>query len=279
MSLRRRVAALLAEAGVPSPQADADILLAFVSGGPRGIEPDLAADQLVRLGELVDRRRRREPVQHIVGEAGFRYLDLRVGPGVFVPRPETEVLVDVALAAPFADAIDLCAGSAAIALSLATEAGVPVTAVEVDTAACAWAQHNIDRLGAGVHLVQADVCADELSQWGPVDLVVSNPPYIPSGMVPRDPEVADHDPHRALFGGHDGLDVIRCVVQQAAGLLRPGGRVLIEHAERQGPAVVGLLVGAGFAEPRTWPDLTGRPRVSGGRLPDASVRDRVQTPS
>jgi release factor glutamine methyltransferase len=109
------------------------------------------------------------------------------------------------------------------------------------------------------------VCTDDLSRLGPVDLVVSNPPYIPDAMVPRDPEVAEHDPPVALFGGPDGLDVVRCVVNQAALLLRPGGRVLIEHGEEQGPALQEML--SGFEGVRTWPDLGGRPRVTGGRRP------------
>ena len=261
MSLRRRVISRLREAGVPSPQADADALIAFVAGS-RSHDPALTHAQCDRLDELVAARCRRVPLQHLTGTAGFRYLDVQVGPGVFVPRPETEVLVDVALREPFASAVDLCTGSAAIAVSLATETSATVVAVEVDPGALEWARRN----AAGrVEVMQADVCADDLAHLGPVDLVVSNPPYIPDDMVPRDPEVAQHDPPLALYGGADGLDVVRCVIAQAHHLLRPGGRLLLEHGEHQAAQIRGLL--AGFDEVATWQDLTGRDRVTGGRLP------------
>jgi release factor glutamine methyltransferase len=190
VSLRRRVALRLRAAGVPSPDADAAALIEYVSGS-RSPFVELAAEQDAQLEDLVAKRCRRVPLQHLTGSAGFRYLDLEVGPGVFVPRPETEVLVDIALQEPFDRAVDLCTGSAAIALSLATETGADVVAVEVDPLALQWARRN----AAGrVEVLVADVCADDLSHLGPVDLVVSNPPYIPEAMVPRDPEVALHDP-------------------------------------------------------------------------------------
>lgn len=261
MSLLRDVAEQLRAAGVGSPQADARQLIEHVSGR-RTPDPVLTAGQAATLRTLVDARCRRVPLQHLTGSAGFRYLDLEVGPGVFVPRPETEVLVDIALQTEFGTAVDLCTGSAAIALSLATETGARVTGVEIDPLALQWARRNA---GDRVELVHADVCGADLSDLGPVDLVVSNPPYIPDAMVPRDAEVALHDPPIALFGGQDGLDVVRCVVKQALRLLRPGGRLLIEHGELQGAEVRALL--GGFHEVRTWPDLTGRPRVSGGVRP------------
>ncbi len=257
MSLRREIAAELQQAGVPSPDADAASLIAFVVGH-RGFEPRLDDAQTDQLHQLVALRCRRVPLQHLTGTAGFRYLEIQVGPGVFVPRPETEVLVDVALAEPFETAIDLCAGSGAIALALATETRARVIAVENDPAAAAWARRN---LGERVHLIQADV--REHLDLERVDLVVSNPPYIPDDMVPRDPEVALHDPHVALFGGTDGLDIVRAVVQRARELLNPGGRVLIEHSELQGEQVRSLL--AGFDDVATYPDLTGRDRVTAGR--------------
>lgn len=261
MTLRREVAARLAAAGVPSPDADAATLIAFVTGS-RAFEPRLTPQQESELEALVVRRCAREPLQHLTGMAGFRYLDIEVGPGVFVPRPETEVLVDIALQERFTTAIDLCTGSGAIALALATEAGADVTGVEADPRAFEWAQRNAK---GRIHLVHADVCAPlQLLQ---VDLVVSNPPYIPNKMVPRDPEVAQHDPQPALYGGEDGMRVIRCVVQRARELLRPGGRLLIEHGESQGEQVRTLLTG--FEEVTTWPDLTGRDRVTGGRWSDA----------
>lgn len=260
MSLRRQVAQRLRAAGVPSPDADAARLLEHVSGS-RSPDPALTPAQAGELEELVRRRCQRVPLQHLTGTAGFRYLDVQVGPGVFVPRPETEVLVDVALQEPFESAVDLCTGSAAIAVSLATETGARVAGVELDPAALDWARRN----AAGrVEVVAADVCADDLSHLGPVDLVVSNPPYIPDAMVPRDLEVALHDPPLALYGGADGLAVVRCVIRQARGLLRPGGRLLVEHGELQAAQIRALL--DGFTDVRTWQDLTDRDRVTGGRF-------------
>lgn len=260
MSLIHAVAARLREAGVPSPEADARQLVRHVTGGMAPVDR-LTKAQAENLRRLVQCRCDRIPLQHLLGSAGFRYLDVAVGPGVFIPRPETEVLVDIALQENFTTAVDLCTGSGAIALSLATEAGAEVVAVEVDPDALQWARRNV---GGAVRLEHADVCRDDLSHLGPVDLVVSNPPYIPDAMVPRDPEVAKHDPPKALYGGPDGLDVVRCVVRQARALLRPGGRLLIEHGEHQGPEVRALL--RGFDGARTWPDLAGRPRVTGGRM-------------
>ena len=266
MSLRRLVADRLRAAGVPSPDADAQRLIEHVTGA-RALDPRLTPEQESELAALVERRCQREPLQHLTGSAGFRYLDVQVGPGVFVPRPETEVLVDVALQEPFGSAVDLCTGSAAIALSLATETTAEVVAVEVDPQALEWARRN----AAGrVDVLAADVCRDDLGYLGPVDLVVSNPPYIPEAMVPRDPEVALHDPPLALYGGADGLDVVRCVVAQARRMLRPGGRLLLEHGELQAAEIRDLLVG--FDDVRTWQDLTGRDRITGGRLgADAGV--------
>jgi len=257
VTLRREVAARLQAAGVPSPDADAAALIAFVAGS-RAFDPRLDAEQQQQLEALVVRRCAREPLQHLTGVAGFRYLDIEVGPGVFVPRPETEVLVDVALQEPFESAIDLCTGSGAIALALATEAGAKVTGVEMQEQAFAWAQRNAK---GRIALLRADVC--QPLDLSPVDLVVSNPPYIPQAMVPRDPEVAKHDPKLALYGGEDGMQVIRCVVARARELLKAGGRLLIEHGEHQAPDVRALL--GGFEQVQTWQDLTGRDRVTGGR--------------
>lgn len=258
MSLRREVADRLRAVGIASAEAEADQLIEFVLGR-RAFDPELTTSQQAELDALVASRCRRVPLQHLTGSVGFRYLELAVGPGVFVPRPETEVLVDIALREPFQTAIDLCAGSAAIALALATETGARVVAVEREPLALEWTRRNA---GEHVQVVPADVCTTDLSHLGPVDLVVSNPPYIPDGMVPRDPEVALHDPPAALFGGSDGMDVVRCVVEQARRLLHPGGRLLIEHGEAQGLQVQQLF--DGFDAVNTWPDLTGRPRITGG---------------
>lgn len=255
---------VLAEAGVPSPQVDAELLLAHVTGRTRVLlrlhGGDLDEEAAQRYRALVDERARRTPLQHLTGTAPFRHLQLRVGPGVFIPRPETELIVDAVLAhaglpAGPADGrgwlfVDLCSGSAALALSLATEAaGSRVVAVELSEEALAWAEVNVAEhaevlaaLGSGVDLVAADAArvADAdgplADLRGRVDVVVSNPPYVPEDAVPREPEVRDHDPAVALYGGPDGLSVIRPLAVQAAALLRPGGLLLVEHADTQGEA-------------------------------------------
>jgi release factor glutamine methyltransferase len=298
--LVRRAAARLAAAGVPSPRPDAEALLAAVLGVDRAAArlAALRGDALppgaaAALGALVERRAAREPLQHLTGRAPFDGLDLAVGPGVFVPRPETEGLAQAAAAAAVAVGrrrgrapvvVDLCAGSGALALAVA--ARVPearVTAVELSPDALAWARRNVralgaeggavpaDRPGGPVRLLTGDVTAPlaavpELAALaGDVDVVVSNPPYIPPGAVPVDPEVRDHDPAIALYGGgDDGLLVPRAVLVAAARLLAPGGVVLVEHAEVQQDALLALLAGGG--DGAAWrgatgaADLTGRPR-------------------
>ena len=211
------------------------------------------------------------PLQHLVGTAGFRYLDLEVGPGVFVPRPETECVVQWAvdavkgLEAPVL--VDLCTGSGTIALSLAHEVrGATVHAVERDPGALEWARRNArTRVEAGdpevhLHLGPVEGCLPELD--GTVDLVASNPPYVAEHErdLP-DPEVVDHDPEIALFAGDDGLAVIRDVERAARRLLKPGGRVVVEHSDRQGESAPAVFREAGgWAEVADHEDLTGRPR-------------------
>lgn len=272
----------LTEAHVPSPQVDAELLLAHVLGTTRGRVqalalaghelPQEAVHQVVR---LVHRRAAREPVQHLTGVAGFRSLELAVGPGVFVPRPETEQVAQVAIDALRADAspepiaVDLGTGSGAIALSVAAE--VPharVIGVENSTSAFVWARENLSRLGLpNARLVFADL-ADALPELdGQVSVVVSNPPYIPRDAIPRDPEVRLHDPQAALYGGDDGLDVIRVVSRTALRLLRPGGTLVLEHGDVQGPDVRALLAADGWRAPATVPDLTGRPRATSALRP------------
>lgn len=360
-------------AGVPTPQVDAELLLAHVTGRPRAmlriLDAELGAGEAERFESLVAQRAERIPLQHLTGRAAFRYLDLEVGPGVFVPRPETELLVDEVLGAlpraggsavrrsygpragadsgsairstfatdsapetwidpdpadetwiamaPSARAepttaptptrpeeaqdampivVDLCTGSAAVALAVAIERpGTRVIAVEISDEALAWARRNLTDHAealAGAHsalrLVAADAttCADT---GGPladlrssVDVVVTNPPYVPDDATPRDPEVRDHDPHAALYGGPDGLGVIRRLATQAALLLGPGGRFVVEHADEQGEdagrlGVPGLL----RAAPGTWldvrdhPDLTGRPRYTTAVRRPAQPLDRM----
>ncbi len=269
--------AALAAAGVPSPQADAELLLGHVLGLSRGAvqarsfagavldDPDAAS-----LRELVQRRAAREPLQHLTGVAHFRGLALAVGPGVFVPRPETEIvgqfaidaLAAVASARP--RAVDLGTGSGALAIALATE--VPhseVWAVELSPDAFVWAKLNARaNAAANLRLVLGDLATALPELDGTVDVLVSNPPYIPVGMVPRDPEVRFFDPELALYGGEDGLDPIRALVVTARRLLHEGGALVIEHAEVQGGAIRGLLETAGWRAVQTHADLTGRPRAT-----------------
>lgn len=289
-ALRDMVRTLTA-AGVPSPQVDAEELMGHVLGVGRGevarrrvLAHELSGHDAQRLTELAARRAQRIPLQHLTGVAHFRRLTLAVGPGVFVPRPETEVAVGLAVAALGASTggagtlhhplrlVDLCAGSGVIALSVVTEtatAGLAVTAVavEVSADAAAWTRRNADRLGDGrveVRQEAVEDCCPDLD--GLVDVVTANPPYIPDDALPRDAEVRDHDPSLALFGGPDGLDVVRQVAVAAARLCRPGGAVVVEHGEHQGPAVTAVLSAAGFGDPATHDDLTGRPRATVARL-------------
>lgn len=247
----RAVAARLAAAGVGSPDHDARLLIEAAHDG-------------AALETLVARRASREPLQHLTGVAYFRHLELAVGPGVFVPRPETELLAQAAIDAlrPGDIAVDLCAGSGAVALALATEAQAIVHAVELSDAAMPYLLRNVDAVsprGVTVHHADATSPAILDDVAGEIAVVVSNPPYIPDGMVPRDPEVREHDPHLALFGGADGLDVARGVVATAARLLRDGGLLAMEHADVQGHSVLGLFDG-GWAEVADHADYNGLPR-------------------
>ncbi len=248
-------AQLLDEAGVPSPGHDARALAAHVLGLPRLhplLDNDISPSQALAFAELVDRRRRREPLQHIVKEAGFRYLVLAVEPGVFVPRPETEVVAQLAIdeAAGRVErgesplVVDLCCGAGGIALSAATEVpGCAVVAVDLSLEAVRLTRRNAARAGVGaLRIEQGDVRDVELltDLNGQAAVVVSNPPYIPPDAVPNEPEVRDHDPDLALYGGGpDGLGIPRAVAQLAARLLAPGGLFVMEHAEVQAAAVPG----------------------------------------
>lgn len=247
----------LAAAGVASPDTDAMLLAAHVMGVPRGrllLHDPMDSEQRTAYERLLTRRVARVPLQHLLGSAPFRTLELQVGPGVFIPRPETELVaqagIDALRALPAAErrAVDLCTGSGAVALALAVEAApVHVTAVEVDETAVSWTRRNTDALaqdieaaGSRVDVVQADArtCASDggalASLRGSVAVVTMNPPYVPSGANVRDPEVRDHDPALALYGGDDGLDVVRGAIDTAALLLQPGGLVVIEHSDEQG---------------------------------------------
>lgn len=259
----------LAAAGVPSPESDAMQLAAHVMGVPRGrlfLQDRMPPEQRTEFERLLSRRIARVPLQHLLGTAPFRHLELQVGPGVFVPRPETELLAGHAIAFLKAReegdriAVDLCCGSGAVALSLATEvSNVQAWAVEVDEAAFRWLERNIEAQGealtdcastlVAVH-GDATSCAAEggplAGKCGQVSVVTANPPYVPLGARPREPEARDHDPSLALYGGLDGLDVVRGILVTARRLLTPGGLLIIEHSDEQGDAagtagVPGLL--------------------------------------
>ena len=264
-------------AGVPTPEADAELLIGHVLGLSRGgvqakaiAGAVLGLDDYLRVAEAVDRRAAREPLQHITGRAAFRSLELAVGPGVFVPRPETELVAQLAIdtllavASPEPAAIDLGTGSGAIALSLASE--VPharVWAVENSPRAFIWARQNAREQDLpNLRLVFADLAEALPELDGGLDVVVSNPPYIPLGAIPRDPEVRLHDPEAALYGGEDGLDVVRALSVRARALLRPGGTLVLEHAEQQGAAIRALLAADGWRAAATHRDLTGRDRAT-----------------
>ena len=262
----------LAEAGVASPRHDAEVLAAHVLGRSRS-ELMLAAwepSHARQFDALVSERARRVPLQHLTGTAGFRYLDLAVGPGVFIPRPETEVLVAWGLEqlaghrSPVV--VDLGAGSGAIAISVANELPAStVYAVEREELALAWLRRNA--AGTQVRVIAGDatdpaVLAD---LDGRVDVVLTNPPYIPLGSQ-VEPEAAQHDPAAALWGGTDGLDVVRGMAARAQMLLRPGGLVAIEHADLQGESVPAVLRSAGgWEDVADHPDLAGRDRFTTAR--------------
>jgi release factor glutamine methyltransferase len=279
--LRDRGIEALGDAGVPTPEADAELLLAHVLGIGRGrlqamivggTDAGITSAQRDAFDDAVTRRSRREPLQHITGTAPFRSLELAVGPGVFVPRPETESVAQLAIDAlqavpvPEPIAVDLGTGSGAIALALATE--VPharIVAIERSPEAHAWAARNVAASGAGnIRLELGDLAdPDALAELdGIVDVVVSNPPYIPDDAVPRDPEVRLFDPEAALYGGADGLDPIRAISARAAVLLRPGGMLVLEHGELQGAEVRELLTADGWRAAATTRDLLGRDRAT-----------------
>nr|WP_242682870.1 peptide chain release factor N(5)-glutamine methyltransferase [Rathayibacter sp. SD072] len=265
----------LTRAHVPNAEIDAELLLGHLLGLGRG---ELQARLITGLSldgttvdafdRFVERRSAREPLQHITGVAPFRSIELAVGPGVFVPRPETEGVAQLAIDAlrsvadPSPLAVDLGTGSGALALALAHE--VPharVIGVENSVEAFIWARGNRDRLGLeNARIVFADLAEALPELDGTVSVVVSNPPYIPAAAVPRDPEVRLYDPPAALYGGEDGLDVVRQLSNSARCLLRPGGVLVIEHGELQGSEIRALLTADGWRGATTQRDLTGRDR-------------------
>jgi release factor glutamine methyltransferase len=263
-----RATARLQDAGVASPGTDAELLLAHALGVPRGhltLAADLTAEQVAAFDALAARRADRVPLQHIVGTAAFRYVEVSVGPGVFVPRPETEALAGWAVGhlntLEHPVAVDLCTGSGAIALALATEAPhATVHAVELSETACAYAERNLS--GTGVALRCQDVATALPELDGTVDVVVANPPYIPlTAYASVEAEARDFDPPLALWSGQDGLDAVRTVEATAARLLRLGGWVGCEHADVQGATAPTVFAASGrWGEVRDRTDLAGRPR-------------------
>lgn len=271
---RRAAARQLRDAGVSSPERDADLLLAHVLGVGVGRLPlvdDLDAAQQEQYAALLARRATREPLQHLTGTAAFRHVELEVGPGVFVPRPETELLAGwaieqaSALSAPVV--VDLCTGSGAIAKAVADELPeADVHAVELDEQAYAWAGRNL--AGTGVDLRQGDMATAFDDLTGTVDVVVCNPPYIPlEAWESVAAEARDHDPHLALFSGQDGLDAMRVLERRAARLLRPGGVVGAEHADVQGESAPAVFAATGrWLDVADHRDLAGRARYVTARL-------------
>ncbi len=279
-ALRSAAVRRLAAAGVASPERDADELLAHVLNLPLGrlaLVESVTPEQGAQFDALVERRSRREPLQHLTGTVGFRFVDLAVGPGVFVPRPETELLAGWAVDRArerVADSqskgctvVDLGTGSGAIAKAVATE--VPqahVYAVELDQAAHAWAARNLR--DTGVELRWGDMADAFEDLAGEVDVVVCNPPYIPlEAWESVAAEARDHDPHLALFSGEDGLAALRVLERRAAVLLRSGGVVGAEHADAQGGTAPALFASSGrWRDVADHRDLAGRPRYLTARL-------------
>ena len=274
----RSATAMLAAAGVPSPEYDAAELLAHVLETTRAqlaLVDELSDDRREQYDDLVARRARREPLQHLTGTAAFRHVELAVGPGVFTPRPETELLAgwgvdrarEVVSTGRTPVVVDLCTGSGAVALAVAGE--VPeaqVHAVELSEDAFGWASRNL--AGSGVDLRQGDMATafDDLD--GTVDVVLCNPPYIPlEAYESVAAEARDHDPHLALFSGDDGLEAMRVLEQVAARLLRPSGVVGAEHADVQGDSAPAVFSATGrWADVRDHKDLAGRDRYLTARL-------------
>jgi len=276
-----RALSRLQAAGVTSPEADAWHLLSYVTGISRGElhaqaiagSLELSSDAVVRFDQALARRERREPLWHITGLAPFLNLELSVGPGVFTPRPETELLAEqgrteLELMPPREgeiQVVDLCAGSGAIGLAIAhSSPHARVLAVEISSEAAEYLQSNVARFAPeSVEVMIGDV-HDALSARpeGSVDLVVSNPPYLVEGVDQLDAETRESDPDIALFADQQGLAVIDRVITVSSALLRDGGVVLIEHGIDHAIDIRDLLTRAGFVRVETMTDLLGRPRFT-----------------
>ena len=276
IALLEAAVAKLAAAGVDAPEIDAQLLAAHVLDSNRGgiqsdliIGRELTEPQTEAIERLVNERAKRIPLQHLTGTGYFRNLELAVGRGVFIPRPETESVAELAIQALRAVpgepiAVDLCTGSGAIAIAMATEVpNAEVFAWELNPESESFLRSNIAKYGDRVQLTMGDIADDagfaELA--GRVSVVISNPPYIPKDAIPRDLEVREHDPALALYGGDDGMAVMRIVSRRAVELLVPGGFLVVEHADNQAGIVADLLEGDGWKQVRSHKDLSGRDRA------------------
>ena len=288
----------LSAAGISSPPVDAAEIMAFALGTTRNrlfLQDEVTPEQRVHIEQLLTRRLSRTPLQHLLGSTGFRHIEVEVGPGVFIPRPETELVTEAAIrelaVQPVGEriAVDLCSGSGAIAISLGLEVeGSRIHAVELSDDAIGWTRRNVDAyqarlsaVGSGVDVVHDDVAvvADQghsLSRLaGRVAVVIANPPYIPDHMIPREPEVRDHEPAMALYGGDDGLEVVRALLRTAAVLMRPDGLLVIEHADVQGMAAGARGVPGVVSAMTVDPLLSGLVNLPLGAIVFRSVTDRI----
>lgn len=270
----------LTAAGVTSPSVDAELLGCYVLEVGRADLTLLAItnqsfpeNKIPEFLEAVQRRKAREPLQHITGKAPFRHLELEVGPGVFIPRPETEQVVDLALqklaGIENPVVVDLCSGSGAIAIALSTEVqGSKVFAVEISSEAFGYLIRNFEKYGLSTTVTRNQDIAQALEELkSSVDLVVTNPPYIPNSAIPIDLEVQLYDPKIALYGGQDGLDVVRTISKRGMFLLKPGGQLVLEHAHTQAAQISELLLSEGWEEVVSSKDLSGKDRMISARRP------------
>jgi release factor glutamine methyltransferase len=264
------------EAGIESARVDAELLAGHVLSLTRGgvqsaiiSETKISTADAEAITDFYGRRLNREPLQHITGKGYFRNLELAVGKGVFIPRPETEFVAQLAIdalrsmAAEQPIAVDLGTGSGAIALAMATEVGnAKIFAVEKSDQAIAFTKKNFQTYGGSNSTLSHGDLAEAFTELdGTVSVVVSNPPYIPSAAVPRDIEVKLHDPELALYGGEDGMQVMYQVSITAQRLLHAGGSLVVEHADSQAAQVSQLLLADGWRQVRSHKDLTGRDRA------------------
>jgi len=269
--LRRSIAAMLRDAGVVWADAESRWIVEAAAGRVHDVPPEARAQLEPRVVEaalnLTRRRARGEPLQYVTGVTGFRRLELEVGPGVFIPRPETELVAERAMTRlpPSGCLVDAATGSGAIALAIADERpDARVLATELSADALAWAERNARSLGLCVELLAGDLLAPlPPNLRGRVDVVVSNPPYVPAGdgaALPRD--VVDHEPHLALFAGGGGLEIAERIADEARGWLAPGGALVLEIGETQGAEAAAMLSSLGYGRAAIHRDLTGRERIA-----------------